>query len=80
MFPEQKISTTDHAIALRGTPSRRRIGASSWPVRLFDGLLAWHTRHQQRQHLRQLDDRLLKDIGLSRADFEMECSKPFWRS
>ena len=79
MFPEQKISTTNPAIALRGTPSRRRIGASSWAVRLFGGLLAWHTRHQQRQHLRQLDDRLLKDIGLSRADVEWECAKPVWR-
>ena len=79
MFAEQKISTSDHAIALPGRPGRRRAGTRSWLLRLFDGLLAWHTRHQQRQHLRQLDDRMLKDIGLSRADVGWECAKPFWR-
>lgn len=42
-------------------------------------LLQWQQRADQRTHLGTLDDRLLKDIGLSRADIEPEVSKPFWR-
>ncbi len=36
-------------------------------------------RTQQRRALQRLDDRLLKDIGLSRADVAGESGKPFWR-
>ena len=33
-----------------------------------------------RHQLRALDDRMLKDIGLSRADAEREGAKSFWRA
>ena len=39
-----------------------------------------HARHRQRHRLQQLDDRLLKDIGLSRADAEREWRRAFWRA
>lgn len=48
-------------------------------VRLFDTLLAWQERANQRHHLRSLSDYMLRDVGLSRADLEAEASKPFWR-
>ena len=32
----------------------------------------WRERSQQRQALLRLDDRMLRDIGLSRADVERE--------
>jgi uncharacterized protein YjiS (DUF1127 family) len=32
-----------------------------------------------RRHLARMDDRLLRDIGLSRADAKREINKPFWR-
>ena len=35
--------------------------------------------NRERSVLRSLDDAMLKDIGLSRADVEAEASKPFWR-
>ena len=38
----------------------------------------WQRRASERHHLRQLDDRMLKDIGLSRADVGGEVAKPFW--
>ena len=39
----------------------------------------WQAKQQQRQQLRQLSDRLLDDIGISRAQAEKEAAKPFWR-
>lgn len=39
----------------------------------------WRERSRQRRHLSKLDDRLLRDIGLTRLDVEFESSKPFWR-
>ena len=39
----------------------------------------WRERSRQRRALLRLDDRMLCDIGLSRADLEYEVSKPFWR-
>lgn len=38
----------------------------------------WQHRASQRTHLRDLDDRLLKDMGLTRTDVFREASKPFW--
>jgi len=32
-----------------------------------------------RRHLAHMDDRLLRDIGLSRLDAKREINKPFWR-
>jgi uncharacterized protein YjiS (DUF1127 family) len=42
-------------------------------------LMSWQERLRQRRHLEALDDRLLKDIGLSRADVRREVDKPFWQ-
>lgn len=41
-------------------------------------LLVWQDRLRQRQSLRELGDRELCDMGISRADVEYEVSKPFW--
>lgn len=54
--------------------------ASAPPERTWiDLMMAWLERGRQRRHLRRLDDHMLKDIGLSRADVAMETDKPFWR-
>lgn len=34
---------------------------------------------RQRRALENLDDRLLKDIGLTRCDVEKEVARPVWR-
>ena len=43
-------------------------------------LTAWRERAQSRRLLATLDERLRRDIGLSRYDVLQETSKPFWRS
>jgi uncharacterized protein YjiS (DUF1127 family) len=49
-------------------------------TRLFDRVFTWLERARQRRHLGELDDRLLRDIGLSRAEVENEVSRPFWQT
>jgi uncharacterized protein YjiS (DUF1127 family) len=58
---------------------RRRRGLMSWPYRPFEVLADWQERRRQRDQLQRLDDRLLKDIALTRADIEREIRKRFWR-
>ena len=48
-------------------------------ARLFDRIYMWRNRARQRRHLAELDDRLLRDIGLSRVEVQHEISRPFWR-
>ena len=48
-------------------------------VRGADILSAWHERSRQRRALLALDDRMLKDIGISRAEARQEGRKPFWK-
>jgi uncharacterized protein YjiS (DUF1127 family) len=42
-------------------------------------LLIWLQRAQQRRQLECLNDHMLRDIGLTRADVFAEASKPFWQ-
>ena len=49
------------------------------PARLFDVLQLWHERAGQRRHLAQLDDRMLRDIGVSHGEARQESEKWFWQ-
>jgi uncharacterized protein YjiS (DUF1127 family) len=42
-------------------------------------LREWRRRARDRARLAELDDRTLKDIGLTRTDAEFLINKPFWR-
>jgi uncharacterized protein YjiS (DUF1127 family) len=55
--------------------SRRPAGLLAF----VETLLAWQDRARQRNTLAAMDDRLLRDIGLTRGDVEIEVQKPFWR-
>ena len=37
-------------------------------------------RQRTRQHIAELDERMLKDIGITFAEAEHEANKPFWRT
>ena len=52
---------------------RRRVAIASRYVAV------WARRRRQRLRLKDLDDRILKDIGVSRAEADREMRKPFWR-
>lgn len=45
----------------------------------FKVVVRWHHRSSQRLALLALDQRMLDDIGLTRANAEAEAAKPFWR-
>lgn len=55
------------------------VGRETLFLRLADLLLTWLRRSQQRRQLGSLSDRMLKDIGVSRADVDYEVSRRFWR-
>ena len=61
------------ALALGGVRIHRHA------ARLFALVAAWAGRNQSRRELVRLDDRELRDIGITRIDALREAEKPFWR-
>jgi uncharacterized protein YjiS (DUF1127 family) len=55
----------------------RRSGAAA--ARVAEIGLTWLERSRQRRHLAELNDYMLRDIGLTRVDAWTEAEKPFWR-
>jgi uncharacterized protein YjiS (DUF1127 family) len=49
-------------------------------TRFVDLVLGWHERARQRRALLSLDDRMLRDIGVSRGACAAEGQKPSWRT
>lgn len=47
---------------------------------LLQNLIEWQERASSRQSLVELDDRLLRDIGLTRSMVDAETNKSFWQS
>ena len=47
--------------------------------RVFAVLREWHRRSRDRAALAAFDDRMLRDIGITRVDALYEINKPFWR-
>jgi len=62
-------------------PLRRRVAAGTGKLTAIGrAFLLWQDRARERAHLASLDDRMLRDIGLSRVEVAREWSKPFWRA
>lgn len=40
----------------------------------------WMERHEQRARLADMDDRILRDMGMDKVDALNEAAKPFWRA
>jgi uncharacterized protein YjiS (DUF1127 family) len=62
----------------RMTPSKD-LARAGWFGILVDRCLDWRERMQQRRDLGALSSHMLKDIGLSGADVEMELRKRPWQ-
>lgn len=62
------------------TGARRLVDALfELPWSVFETLCRWQARVESRRHLAELDDRMLADVGLSRADVAPEVAKSFWQ-
>lgn len=70
----KSLASADLHEAWRGEPAAPR------PFRrLVRLVLGWHGRARQRRALRQLDDYMLRDIGLCPDAARVEGQMPFWR-
>lgn len=58
------------------TPLQTRLAKGL--VGLFETIHSWNERQRSLHQLAQLDDRMLKDIGLSKADVAREQEKSAW--
>ena len=58
---------------------RRHNSKSAWFSGAMDTVRLWFARRHEREILAGMDDRMLRDIGLSPGDAHWEYRKPFWR-
>lgn len=72
--PEEVAAAVEQAYR-----AHTKAGGPGIAVRLLDLLLGWQDRAARRFALGQLDDRLLRDVGLDQATARLEASKTFWR-
>ena len=77
--------TAIHLQPYRGTPRtlggrHHRLDALSDAAgRIVATLSKWRRRSHERAELAALDDRMLRDIGLSKGEAEFLANKPFWK-
>ena len=75
------MSATIHSVLTQaqanGRPSvHHQSGLYAWIGDLFG---TWRRRIQERQAFAHLEQRDLRDMGLSQWEVESELAKPFWR-
>ena len=61
-----------------GSIRHRRSEGLPLHLTLLSNLQRWAERARQRRQLLSLESRMLKDIGITRADALREAAKPFW--
>jgi uncharacterized protein YjiS (DUF1127 family) len=68
--------TSAGAIVYR--PTAITPSAAALARKAMNAILSWGDRGRQRHALAELDDHLLRDIGLTRYQARIEALKPFW--
>lgn len=79
---QERLGRARRATASTSGPRLRPgsgVVAQSWLMRALDALALWQERAAGRAHLAQMDDRMLKDMGIGQAEADREAHKPFWR-
>lgn len=74
------MSQASHGISVRA-PHRfelRRALAALFGI-LASRLRSWQLRARQRHELRELDDAMLRDVGMSRSQARFDADREFWR-
>ncbi len=72
-----------HTISKHGNPLGTEIFRGqvvAQVARSIEILLLWQRRANERHALAELDDKILRDLGLSRSEVARELRKPFWRA
>ncbi|QFS82701.1 hypothetical protein FIU97_07805 [Roseivivax sp. THAF40] len=73
-------STVSHAANLAYLADAPRLGVpATIALKVAVAMTVWSERARTRHHLGQLDDHLLRDIGVSRSSAEAEARRPFWQ-
>ena len=62
----------------RAWPENTTDFLSTAAARVWQTLLTWQRRVNERTRLAELDDRAYKDMGITRVDAWRESRKPFW--
>ena len=70
------FSPTIHAGIAQHAPCRR----GSLLGRFLELLALWAARSHERRMLASFDERGLRDLGLNRAEAELEAGKAFWET
>ena len=68
------LNLTASRLSSSSTPAR----SEHWLARGWTTLSTWLARSRDRHALAELDDFMLKDIGMTRADVVVESGKHFW--
>ncbi|HEV2300341.1 MAG TPA: DUF1127 domain-containing protein [Stellaceae bacterium] len=63
-----------------GAQRQARRVPKGWMIRALGALREWRRRAKGRSELGRLDDRMLSDIGISRAEADFLSQIPFWRA
>ena len=58
-------------------PIRKSWLSEAWDL-IAPRVATWRRRARERAQLARLNDRELKDIGITRAEAQMEANKSFW--
>lgn len=80
------MSTSQYANTIPGTPIRLKdhmldviVSFKAAGVAIFKLLCEMQADYEMRQHMKNLDERTLVDIGKSRTEVDAEASKPIWQ-
>jgi uncharacterized protein YjiS (DUF1127 family) len=75
------VSLARYSVTARDAqaPDRRHLGLRAALQQAMRVVGSWRQRARSRRRLLELDDHMLKDIGLTRGERFLEISKPFWR-